>query len=99
MFEIDRLVTCLPQPELYAERLKAQLEGVHKFTRQVGDRSLEVELTIHQVDVQPEGIGAIAHALKHEVIKPGTDGYVAFFDLGRNTAIYWLVDMMGDRQK
>lgn len=93
--EIQRLITCLPEPDAYADRLKEKLVGTHELTRRVGDRSIDLRITIDRVEVVHEGLGSIQYSIDQGLIQPG-DGHIAFFDMGRNTAIYWLVDMTGN---
>lgn len=91
--EIDKLTTCLPNPEPYREMLTQKLLGQHKYTRLTRDGlKIEMDVVIRDVQIVPEGNGAVPYLIKSGVITEGND-MVACLDLGRGTAIGFLVDM------
>lgn len=94
--QIAQLTACLPNPEPHAQELITKLTGVHELNRMAGTGGAPVPMSveIEKVVVVEEGYGAVQYAIAQGLIKRQVNGgYAAFFDLGRGTVIYWLVDL------
>lgn len=79
-----------PEPERHRKLIKEQLLGYHEFTR----NEIPFEVTVEQVNVEREGLGAYRTAQRMGLI-PDT-GYTIVIDLGGGTWLSRLIDADGE---
>ncbi|MEO1349836.1 MAG: ParM/StbA family protein [Cyanobacteria bacterium J06635_15] len=79
-----------PDPARHGELLQEQLLGVHEFKRNDHD----YQVTVNQVTVLREGMGAYEYAKKQGHIP--SEGYTIVVDIGGGTWLTRLVDAEGD---
>lgn len=79
-----------PEPAKSQAALRAQLLGLHEFTR----NGTSFRVTVDRVDVEPEGMGAYRYAQRLGLIPES--GYTIVIDIGGGTWLTRLVDAEGD---
>jgi Actin like proteins N terminal domain len=79
-----------PDPERQGEALKKHLIGIHEFTR----NGVAMRVTVEQVAVEREGLGAYRCAQRMGLIADG--GYTIVIDIGGGTWLSRLIDAEGD---
>ncbi|MGF1492950.1 MAG: ParM/StbA family protein [Microcoleaceae cyanobacterium] len=89
--DIDCLVTSLPEmrDQRAVENMKQAFLGEHRYKRNED----EIRLTIHEVQIYPEGLGTFCLANQHEMTVPGT--LTGICDLGGKTCNLVLIDEDG----
>ncbi len=84
------LTISTPDPAKHRDVIKANLMGVHEFKR----NDVPFRVTVEQVDVEREGMGAYHYAQRLGLIPDG--GYTIVVDIGGGTWLTRLIDAEGE---